>query len=76
MLLAETALIVVIGLMLGTAVGAVTLVTFSLGATGSPVPSVPMASYATIVAATVALAAPATLLPAHRLLTGPNRARP
>ena len=68
MLVAETALIVVIGLTLGTAVGAVTLVTFSLGATGSPVPSTPMAPYAAVVAATLALAAPSILLPGRRVL--------
>lgn len=68
MLVAETALVVLVGLMLGTAVGAVTLATFSLGATGSPLPSVPMASYAAIVAATVVLAAPSLLLTGRRVL--------
>lgn len=68
MLLVETGLVVLIGLGLGTAIGAVTLGTFSLGATGSPVPSVPMASYAAIVAATVALAAPSVLVTGRRAL--------
>jgi putative ABC transport system permease protein len=62
MLVVETGLIVLVGLVLGGSVAAVTLSTFSLGATGSPLPSVPMASVAAIVGATVALAAPSILV--------------
>lgn len=68
MLVVEMALIVLVGLTLGSTVGAVTLVTFSLGATGSPLPSVPMASYAAIVGATLAVAAPSILVTGRRVL--------
>jgi len=74
MLVAETALIVCVGVTLGSAVGAVTLVTFSVGATGSPLPSVPMGSYAAIVGATVMVAAPSVLLTGRRVLARSNRA--
>jgi hypothetical protein len=56
-------------------VGAVTLVTFSVGATGSPLPSVPMAPYAVIVAGTVALAAPSVLLTGRRVVGTGRRER-
>lgn len=69
MLGTETALIVLIGLALGTTVGAVTLVCFSEGATGSPIPSVSIAPYAAIVAATAVLAAPSVLITGHRILS-------
>jgi putative ABC transport system permease protein len=75
MLVVETGLIALVGLVLGSAVGAVTLVTFSLGATGSPVPSLPAAPYAAIVAGTVALAAPSVLLTGRRALAAAEGVR-
>jgi putative ABC transport system permease protein len=74
MLVVETGLIVLVGVTLGSAVAAVTLVTFSLGATGSPVPAVPLASYAAIVGATVLVAAPSVLFTGRRVLARSDNA--
>jgi putative ABC transport system permease protein len=70
-LVAEAALVALVGLALGGAVATVTLATFSLGATGSPLPSVPMAPFAAIVVATGAIVASGILVPARRLLAEP-----
>jgi hypothetical protein len=49
-------------------------VTFSLGATGSPVPAVPLASYSAIVGATVLVAAPSVLFTGRRVLARSDNA--
>ncbi|HEY8544866.1 MAG TPA: FtsX-like permease family protein, partial [Acidimicrobiales bacterium] len=76
MLAVESALVVAVGLVLAVAAGGLSLVTFSHGVTGSPVPSVPMVRLLAIVTAAAALAVPAVLVPAHRMLSSPFTASP
>jgi putative ABC transport system permease protein len=62
MLAVESGLVLVAGLVLGAAAGSVSLVTFSQGVTGTPLPSVPMARCAAIVGAAAALTVPSILV--------------
>ncbi|GAA3441932.1 ABC transporter permease [Planomonospora venezuelensis] len=66
----EALLVGGIAVAVGTAVAAPTLVALSYGVTGSPLPYVPPAAYAAMVAATLGLALAATLLPARAALLG------
>jgi putative ABC transport system permease protein len=68
MLAVESALVVAVGLVLAVAAGGLSLVTFSHGVTGSPVPSVPMVRVVAIAAAAAALAVPSVLLTARTTL--------
>jgi putative ABC transport system permease protein len=64
----ETLAVVVIGVVLGTGIGLLTLSAFSAGMTGSAVPYVPAATYLAIVALAATLALTATILPARLAL--------
>ncbi|MFI6501138.1 FtsX-like permease family protein [Nonomuraea typhae] len=68
MLRQETALAVALAAVLGTFGAAVTLMAFSLGMTGSVLPSVPPLSYAGVIAAVALLALAATVIPARMAL--------
>jgi putative ABC transport system permease protein len=74
MLSVETALVVASGLVLGGAAGGISLVTFSNGVTGSPVPSVPMVRCLGIAVAVVVLAAPSILVTGRVVLARSERA--
>jgi putative ABC transport system permease protein len=67
MLAVEAGLIVAVGLVLGAAAGGVSLVTFSQGVTGSPLPSVPMVRCVAIAGATAVLAVPSVLVPGRAI---------
>ena len=74
MLAVEAGLIVAVGLVLGALAGGISLVTFSNGVTGSPLPSLPMVRCVAIAAATTALVVPSILLPARSMLPRGARA--
>lgn len=74
MLALEAGLIVAVGLVLGAAAGAVSLVTFSNGLTGSPIPSLPMVHSLAIVATAAVLAVPSVLVPGRVTLQRSDRA--
>jgi putative ABC transport system permease protein len=74
MLAVEAGLIVAVGLVLVGAAGGVSLVTFSNGVTGSPLPSVPMVRCVAIAAATAVLAAPSILVTGRVTLARSDRA--
>lgn len=69
MLAIEAGLIVSVALVLGAAACGVSLMTFSHGVTGSPLPSVPTVPSVAIAAAAAVLAAPSILVTAHMTLT-------
>ena len=69
----ESALVVAVGLVLAVAAGGLSLVTFSHGVTGSPLPSVPMARVLAIVAAASALAVPSVLVSGRMTLQSLGR---
>lgn len=64
----ESALVALVGIVLGTLVSIATLVPFSITATNSPVPTGPVAVYLVVVAGTAVLVACATLIPAWAAL--------
>jgi putative ABC transport system permease protein len=74
MLSVETALVVTVGLVLGAAAGGISLVTFSNGVTGSPVPSLPMVRCLAIAVAAAVLAAPSILVTGRVVLARSERA--
>ncbi|MFI6907810.1 FtsX-like permease family protein [Nonomuraea sp. NPDC050394] len=68
MLRQETAAAVLVSVVLGTLISAITLAAAGLGMTGSPVPSVPPLGYLGVIAAVGALALAATAIPARLAL--------
>jgi putative ABC transport system permease protein len=74
MLSVETALVVTVGLVLGAAAGGISLVTFSNGVTGSPVPSLPRVRCLAIAVAAAVLAAPSILVTGRFVLARSERA--
>jgi putative ABC transport system permease protein len=74
MLAIEAGLIVAVGLVLGAAAGGVSLVTFSNGLTGSPLPSLPLVRCVAIAAASAVLAAPSILIAGRVVLQRSDRA--
>jgi putative ABC transport system permease protein len=70
MIAVEALLVAVIGIVLGTAVSASTLVPFSLLTKGTLLPTGPIAIYLTIVGSAIALAMLSMVLPAWRVTSG------
>jgi putative ABC transport system permease protein len=68
MMTVETVLVVVSGVLLGTAVAAVTLIAFGMALTGSPTPQGPLWIYGTVTGAAALLAITATLVTAWVVL--------
>lgn len=73
MLAVEAGSIIAVGLVLGATAGGVSLMTFSNGVTGSPLPSVPMVRCVAIAAATTVLAAPSILVTGRVILRRSDR---
>jgi putative ABC transport system permease protein len=68
MMAVETVLVVVSGVLLGTAVAATTLIAFSMALTGTPSPEGPLWIYGTVTGAAALLALTATLVTASVVL--------
>jgi putative ABC transport system permease protein len=68
MVRAEQALLLTVGLVVGGAVAAATLMPMVRGLTGTAMPYIPLTGWASVIGGTVLLASLATLLPVRRLL--------
>jgi putative ABC transport system permease protein len=73
MLAVESALVVAVGLLLAAVAGGISLVTFTHGVTGSPVPSVPMVPCLVIAGVAAALAVPGVLVAGRAVLRPPEQ---
>lgn len=73
MLRAETLTATAVAVVIATAISLVTLVAFSIGMTGSPLPYVPPYTYLAVVAAVATLALTATAIPARFALKGARK---